>query len=286
MRLASSDPSAERRAKRGERLIEKDSARIQPPAAGPDAPNVDGRKPPTSWQQRLRETYAEFLSTSSACGRARGELWLVLNVAIRRFVRGHVQHLGEIPFADIEDIASEKSLDLLGQIEALAWDIKDRTDAEIGGFVSRVARNGAVDYLRRRQRHREIEVDLEREKDAASSGLRSGIESPDTSHERRKFVEALRECVAQLESRALRIWFFRVFYGLSTREIALHPDVAGHAKGVDMLLSRTRKKIGECMERKGHRAEDLPAGTFVEIWNLLQGGQEERTNDSSTEILG
>jgi len=93
--------------------------------------------------------------------------------------------------------------------------------------------------------------------------------------ERRRFVEALRDCAAQLKPRPRRIWFFRVFYGLSTREIALHPDVAIQPKGVDMLLHRTRQKIGACMERKGHRVAELPAGTFVEIWNMLQRERQE-----------
>lgn len=199
---------------------------------------------------------------------------MILNIAIRGFLRRHAQHSGALSAADIEDIASEKSLDLLRKIESRAWDIGDRTDDEIAGFLSHVARNGVVDHSRRHHRHRQIEVELERDQNAVKIGRSPGIESPEVKMEQRRFVEALTECAKQLEPEPRRIWFLSVFYGLSVQEIAVRPDVAARSSGVGMLLSRLRQKIGKCMERKGHRVTDLPPGTFVEIWNLLHGEEE------------
>ena len=259
-----------------ERLIgEVDPPAFRPPKPGSDGPDVSAPARPTQWQQTLRETQRQLLGESSASGRFRGELWLIVNFALRRFLHQHVQRLGALAAADIEDIASEKSLDLLGKIESVTWDISERTDEEIAGFLSRVARNGAVDFLRRQQRHREIEVDLERGRDATESSSSSSLERPDAGLERQRFVEALKACAGQLKPRTRRIWFFRVFYGLSASEISLHPDVALQPKGVDMLLYRTRQKIGDCMERKGYQVTELPAGTFAEIWNMLQSEQQE-----------
>lgn len=257
-----------------ERLIQEANAPlIRSPRTFPDRPNADASTGPSQWQQRLRETHGQLHSDLPAHGAARGEIWLILNFAVSRFLAYHAQHLGPLSDADLEDIASEKSLDLVRKLDSGTWEITDRTDEEIAGFVSRVARNGAVDFLRRRHRHREIEVDLDRSRDAAEHGVRSGLGRPDADLERRRFAEALKECAGQIKPRTRRIWFFRVFYGLSTREIALHPEVAIKPKGVESLVDRTSRSIGDCMERKGHRVTELPAGAFVEMWDWLQSQQ-------------
>jgi DNA-directed RNA polymerase specialized sigma24 family protein len=111
--------------------------------------------------------------------------------------------------------------------------------------------------------------------------------SPDAQAETRGFVEALTECAGRLESRSRRAWFFRVFHGLCTREIAVHPDVTMEPGAVDMLLHRTRGLIRDCMERKGHRVRSLPAGTFVGIWMTFQRAEEQRRiahDDRTAEI--
>ena len=253
---------------------EVDTSLIGSRLPDPDGPDSTTLGHPARWHQRLREAHRRLLEGGPSRGRALGELWLVLNVLIGNMLPRYAQRYGAIPAADIEDIASEKSLDLLRKIDSGAWDPCGLTDQDIVGFLSSVARNGAIDHLRRRRRHREIEVDLERNRKAAEGRSSYGLESPDAGLERRRFVAALRECAEQLKPRSRRIWFFRVFYGLSSQEIALNPDVALKPRGVDMLLSRTRRKIGACMESKGHRATELPAGTFVEIWDLLQTDQE------------
>ena len=73
------------------------------------------------------------------------------------------------------------------------------------------------------------------------------------------------------------MWFYRVFYGLATKEIARHPEISLAPAHVDVLLHRVRRVVRDCMDAKGHRVTELPPGTFVEIWRsfgartLLEG---------------
>jgi RNA polymerase sigma factor (sigma-70 family) len=235
--------------------------------------------PEFHWPRQLRELHSEFILSGGGAdsGRLRGELWLILNAALRRFLRLHARRFHGLSRADLEDLASEKSLDLLRRLDSGTWEIMDRTDAEIAGFLSKVARNGIVDLLRRPEsRRRAVEKEPERARKAVAGLAAAGGIPPDAQVETRGFADALADCAGRLGTRSRRVWFFRVFLGLSTTELALHPDVALETGGVDMLLHRARKKIRDCMEQKGHRVRELPAGTFMRVWMTFHRAEEQR----------
>jgi DNA-directed RNA polymerase specialized sigma24 family protein len=89
---------------------------------------------------------------------------------------------------------------------------------------------------------------------------------PDVLVERREFAQALRECARRLQPRSRLIWFFRVFYGMSSKQIAVHPEIALQAAHVDVLLQRVRHAVRECMHANGFEPRDMPPGTFTELW--------------------
>jgi RNA polymerase sigma factor (sigma-70 family) len=247
--------------------------------------------PRPNWPQKLRKLHADLISNPDAAdaGSIRGELWVILNAAMRRYLRLHARRMTRLGRADLEDLASEKSLDLLRGLASGVWGLVGRTDDEIAGYLWQAARNGIIDFLRRPESRRRAEgMDPERAREAAVRGSAVEAAPPDAQAETRGFINALTDCAGRLEPRSRRIWLFRVFHGLSTREISVHPEVALAPGGVDMLLHRTRRRIRECMERKGHRVHELPAGTFAALWMTLHHAGEQRpmaNHDQTTDIL-
>ncbi|MFH1278041.1 MAG: sigma-70 family RNA polymerase sigma factor [Candidatus Eisenbacteria bacterium] len=201
-----------------------------------------------------------------------GEAWLLLNSALTRYLRYHSVRLGRLSQEDIEDIASEKSLDLLRRAEHGKWRMDGRLESEIAAFISKVARNGLLDALnldRRRIEPADQTDDAPDRFDRRSGEMGTG--SPEVLVERREFARALRGCAGKLEPRSRLVWFFRVFYEMSTKEIADHPEIRLKAGHVDVLLQRSREAIRQCMDRRGFRPLDMPTGVFAELWATFRG---------------
>lgn len=227
------------------------------------------------WPSRLKELAAELRSSRNEPARSGplSEAWLLLTASVSKYLRIHTTRLGKIPREDMEDIVSQKSLEILRQIELGTWDIPNKSHSEIRGFLSMVARNGLVDLLRMQGRRIEPADEETPEWDVAAEGrarLVRKMDPPDTLAERKEFAVALRVCAERLSPRARLIWFFRVFAGLSSKEIAAHPEVRVKSSHVDVLLQRSRQAIRECMSLKGHDPQDIPPGTFVELWKAFR----------------
>jgi DNA-directed RNA polymerase specialized sigma24 family protein len=90
-----------------------------------------------------------------------------------------------------------------------------------------------------------------------------------------EFIASLRDCLRQVQPRARRIWFLRVFYEMSTRAIAQHPTVMLRIGHIDVIMQRTRDSIRACMHSKGFEPGDMPAGTFTALWEFLESMVEE-----------
>jgi DNA-directed RNA polymerase specialized sigma24 family protein len=88
--------------------------------------------------------------------------------------------------------------------------------------------------------------------------------------ERRDFAQALRGCAEELKPRSRLVWFLRIFCSMSSKEIAVHPEVKIKASHVDVLMQRARDAVRDCMRRKGYKPQDMPPGTFVEIWKTFR----------------
>jgi RNA polymerase sigma factor (sigma-70 family) len=229
------------------------------------------------WPMRLRDLCRELRSPEDTLARqqVRREIWTILSHALLRFIEARRSSCADLTPEDIEDLASEKSLDLFRRLESGSWEIGDRTGSEIAGFLAATARNVVIDLIRSRGRQRHsAEEDLEALTGTSGEDL-PRWDPPDTSLERGEFVSALRQCAEGLQPRVRRIWFFRVFYGLATKEIAAHPEVGLKPARVDELLFDVRQAIGRCMESKGQRLKQLPTGTFFEIWRSFHRFQLE-----------
>ncbi len=221
------------------------------------------------------ELCQELRAPANECARdaARGEVWELLNSVISRYLRMHETRIGVVSQEDIEDIAAEKSLDLLRRAELGTWDTSGRSPSDITGFLSKVARNGLVDVLREAGRRVEPADERRPEWDVGTVDEDSAMqmtESPDILVERREFAFALRGCAEDLKPRSRLVWFLRVFLAMSSREIAAHPEVGLRVGHVDVLLQRTRDAIRDCMGRHGFESQDMPPGVFVEIWKAFR----------------
>jgi RNA polymerase sigma factor (sigma-70 family) len=226
------------------------------------------------WPLRFKELAAHLKNpdSDSALDAARGEAWILIASAIREYALFHCRRFGTVSDEDLEDLAAEKSLDLLRKVEMGMWAVEQKSASEIRGYVSTAARNGLCDRLRELGR-RVIPADEDEPEwelgDSYMSFLVSAAEPPDLRVECREFVEALRRCVENLKAHTRLAWFLRMFYEMSSKEIAAHPGVRLKVSHVDVLLQRSRKAIGDCMHRRGFDAQDMPAGTFVELWQVF-----------------
>lgn len=243
--------------------------------SGPATPSA----PDARWSARVLALGLQLAARTPIPERdiARGEIWLLLNAALQRYLRFQAAKTGAVSEQDREDIAAEKALDLLCRCEQGKWDLTGRTPAEVAGFLARVARNGLMDHYRRCGR--EVDPDLEgadlweRQAPGTEAGpppTTGGAESPAAAVEGEQYIAALKLCAGQMQERERRIWFFRVFYEMRTRDIAAHPEIRLNPGHVDVLLQRCREAMRRCMARRGFEPRDLPTGAFTALWRAFR----------------
>ena len=222
------------------------------------------------WPERLKEI-SKWLQNSqddTSHNEALGEAWKILYFALSQYLRSHASRLGELSQEDREDLAEEKALDLINRIVSKKTDFSDRLPSEIASFLSKVARNDLLDFYRKRGRRVEPKDDSQPEWEVGRPDQRilmNTTDSPDVQVERKEFAGALRRCIDQMDQRSRLIWFFRVFYELSSKDIAVHGDINLKATHVDVLLQRSRKTIRDCMHQQNYNPHDMPPGIFTEL---------------------
>ena len=206
-----------------------------------------------------------LLRSASAAERdpARARLWPLLHAALFAALRSQAGRITPVAAEDLEDLASQKALELLLRAEQGVWEIAGRTEPEIAGYVARVARHALVDLARLRGRECPGPEDTEAW-DVALAERVDGPARPEDGLAAREFVIALRECAASLTPRARQAWFRRVFLERPSREIAAHLGIS--PAHVDVVVQRARAALRECMERRGHRELESRPGLFVELW--------------------
>jgi len=237
-------------------------------------PGAQARARGPQWPPRLVEILhsLRLAGDDRARADASGEAWTLINSVLFMYLRVQACRLSGISREDIEDLAAEKSLDLVSRAESGTWDVSGRSPGEIAAYMAAVARNGLLSLLQGRER----EEALPREATllAGGSGDRVHLqyvpESPDVQAERKAYVTALRQCVQKLERRARLIWFLRVLCELRSQEIARHPTIRLKPSHVDVILHRVRREVRDCMARRGYAPEDMPTGTFVELWRAFR----------------
>lgn len=200
---------------------------------------------------------------------ARAEAWLLIRDALSRYIRCYSGRAHPVPREDLEDLASAKALEVLLRAESGEWNPEGRHPGEVAGYLAAVARNGLTRLAEHRRRETAPgaalangEVMEFEDRDRVSPGADSAAEAAE-------FVATLRCCVSALAPRARRVWFFRAFYEMSSREIAAHPEVGLTPPHVDVVVQRARESLRACLESRGIRSRDYPAGAFAELWSCL-----------------
>ncbi len=226
------------------------------------------------WPLELTRLQSEMERAQTGADREalRGAFWRLLYEALLQKLRFHARAAQSFEPADLEDISSEKALELLARAETGAWSLAGRSASDISGYLSNVARNGWIDHQQRatrlggsgRKTEREAESEVADELGVASSA--HPLDRPLAL----ELLNALRACVEALSPRGRRAWFFRAYYGMSGREIAAHPAVRLNAPHVDVLVQRTRQALRDCLRAKGHDLNELTGGAFVELWELFE----------------
>lgn len=234
------------------------------------------------WACRLIETCGPLAGPlpSSQRDRLRGEAWVLLRTALTTYIRYHAGHLGTLSRETVEDLAAEKSFDLLRKSESGNWNVNGWSGPQVAAFVYSVARNGVVDHLRVAGPRRLVRLPEGDAGDDSSDSLalRSNgawSEDPAAQVEATEYATHLARVVTALKPRARLIWFLRVFFDWPSKRIADHPDVRMPASHVDVELQRTRTRVRAWMESAGFDVHEIPAGTFASLW---------QTCSSSTDI--
>jgi DNA-directed RNA polymerase specialized sigma24 family protein len=226
---------------------------------------------PPQWPVRLQALCLDLREAADKTlyDRVLGEIWLLVHARINGYLQFHAFGHGRLSLEEREDIASSKALQVLNKIRSGQWDLGSRHPGEVAAFLSRVARHGLLDQ--RRVAGRQVSLDATAWPPESLSTPAGTVcdERPDLLLERKEYAAALRTCAGHLRPRAWKIWFLRAFFGLSSKEIALHPDVRLRASHVDVLLLRARAAVRTCMRRSGYDAEDIPPGAFIELWDAV-----------------
>lgn len=232
---------------------------------------------PAVWPGRVRELAERSRLAVEGPSRESllAELWSLLGLALHKYVRLQTARLGRLSADDMADITADKALDLIRRLEAGRWDPAAGSDAQLCAFLASVARHGVIDLLRRRRREALAGTGLDRVLPETPVDERPLFEL-EWSVDARRYARAIVECAARLTARARLAWLLRVFGGLRAAQIAKHPGILSSTGGVDVMLSRSRRWLRECLASKRIEPLHLPPGTFVELWSLIDADRRHR----------
>jgi DNA-directed RNA polymerase specialized sigma24 family protein len=234
---------------------------------------VEEPAPQATWPERVIELGSQWhqVDKPSARDRILSEMWMLLNAAISRYLRVHRKRYEYGATEDLQDIASDKSLELLRKIDNHTWDPTDASPGQLCSFLSTLARNGLIDHMRVIGSKRQDEVEaVDAGKVLRGTAMQPRHERADAGVDRDRFVEAVGNCAALLRERTRTIWFLRVLLDMPSKDIAHHPGINMKSAAVDMALSRCRTVIRQCMEEKGFKIDDVPPGAFSVLWEAFR----------------
>lgn len=228
-----------------------------------------------AWPSRLAALQAELLDAPGGAARQtlRASLWRLLVEALTRFVATQASRANRRGHPEVEDIAAEKALELLARAESGAWDLSGRSPGEIVRYLERAALHGWLDHVSRERRetpegwrggpHEDTEAPAEWQDSSEDDPVSGRAESGE-------LATALVDCVGRLALRDRRVWFFRAYYEMNSREIASHPSVSLRPAHVDVINQRCRDALRQCMRDKGHDLLEMPRECFVRLWEALE----------------
>ena len=218
---------------------------------------------PPQWACRIEALLASPAPAPGDRQARRAELWQLLHSALFAALRSQAGRIAPVSREDLEDLASGKALELLQQAEDSRWVVAGKGPSEVAGFVWRVARNGLVDFARRRGREATPPEDAEAWDHALAERSREEAGPMDLTAAE-EFVTDLTGCLDQLAARSRVAWYRRAVLERPTRETALALQLK--PPHVDVLVQRAREAIGRCMQAKGHASSDVHPQAFVLLW--------------------
>ncbi len=140
------------------------------------------------------------------------------------------------------------------------------TDAPVAfrPWIYEIARNAAIDELRRRRRRREVPLDLDPDAGLASGRWTSRVETPEAAMEDKQRLSDLRGAFHGLSDSHHRVLVLRELEGRSYAEIGEHLNMS-HAV-VESTLFRARRKLShEYRELASGRRCELVQGTITDL---------------------
>ena len=242
-------------------------------------PHHHSAPPPTArspeWPLEVARLQTRLRDSGGAAREAsRAALWSLLVEALAGVLRGYARRAGATDTDALEDIACEKALEMHARSESGAWDATGRSAGEIVRYVAHAACNGWLDHQVRTRREvrveQEAEFDVETVDGSTEFAPVAAESGPEGSVIARELASALRGCLEMLPGRERRVWFFRAYYEMSSRDIASHPDVDLRLGHVDVVNQRARDALRACTLGKGHDLVELPPEAFVELWEVLE----------------
>ncbi len=245
----------------------------------PETDTTDRVADAPAWATELAGICTTISSTSadSDRGHVRDRLWLILRLALLRYLRMHGARFGSVRPEDLEDLGAQKSLELLDRIVSGAQDLGGRTGAQIAAFLSVAARNAVLDLAKRDGRLVRPEPhEWERQAHGPTSDPNQTSEA-EARIDAAEFTRDLLRCLGGLQPRSRLIWFFRAFYEMSSREIAAHPRIGLAFAHVDVLMQRNRDAIQKCLAQAGHESGHIPAGAYALVWEAARSWRREIT---------
>jgi len=233
----------------------------------PDA-NSKGSRP---WAERVALLAGQLAAPLEEPARAaaRTELWVLLSAALARYARSQARSLGPLTREDLEDLVATKALDLLHRVESGALVLRRDSPRDVSGFVAQTSRNAIIDHLRRERTRRGGNGDAQAPLDVAelAAGRSHDAISPSNRVEFAEVTAALELCIETLAPRARRIWIFRTFFEMSSRDIAAHPDIRLTPANVDVIVGRARTALRTCLEKGGIGVTDLAVAGMARLWD-------------------
>ena len=238
--------------------------------------------PPTTpalrpWVERIHALAARLATPldDQARAQARGELWLLLSAALARSIRAQRVGLGPLSREDVEDLASTKAFDLLRGIEEGRIVLKDEAAHQVPAFLARIGRNAIIDLLRRERPRGSRTSDREEgtvDVTELARTLPGGTDVASSRVELEELARALDSCLDRLAPRARRIWIFRTLFEMSSREIAVHPDIRLKPEHVDVLVGRVRNAVRACLAKHGFEGDHVEATGIARLWDRIARG--------------
>ncbi len=219
------------------------------------------------WPLQLRDLVREWQAASDP-GKAaalRDRTWVLLYGVVACFIRGRGRTLPSL-LADLPDVAAEKALDLMRQLDSRAWNPARATPEQVRAYVALAVKHALIDLARLHDSH-----SLESGTHQAPEGSAAPVQ--DAAIDGKSYAAAIVACLSRLTARNRAAWCFRVLLEMTTDQIARHPRVCMKPGAVDVMLFRARAAMRRCLADSGVDTATMPPGTYVHLWEAIEGAE-------------